>query len=624
MMLKPFIHDPVTSEPELTAYERLLITSGSNPAQVVKRAKEGSTAAFQALAMHCAEVPTIQIPTVINMFCAGLDARNIPHSLLAHQDPTPSALSALSRAVSGFIAIERLTYTNPSQPLFLPQFARKWDGIYQWTVFFNDIYPFLADEDKVLIYDVLGQAITALELYGPTRKVVRDTPGVFALISSIWAKYTPPRKGCVVRCHPSFLSRLLQNLLMVPNDEGLASFVAATGKTPAAIARVALLRLRAVARDPSSSIGEFSAHMDMLMWLAHGRKGILREAVVQEDGGAILTKSLLALMNRPDLGTKDVATAISLNFCVMKWYLKTRSSVHAMRCAIRSGLFVAYAKLTPVFKDYHMFHQQNILAVMKEALSHHLVYSSVVNQAIESAGDFIAGRPWEAVAEPQLKFALLCVSRLVSVRGMFMREWDAMKHMAHCNSCEARFLKVDLKACGQCHAVLYCSKACQAAAWVTHKKTCALRRRIASRELGGPSKADWIYLRQLALYDARGAQGRLHPVAAEDLPGVPLSDIGISLDYRTDFPTVKLFQLGPAATCLRDDGPDSDNMVLANNLMEQARTRAAGCTLVMTETALGNGKRLGIVLVSPSIWDTEDMEYSEFRVVDAAWMEDGV
>ncbi|KAI0047585.1 hypothetical protein FA95DRAFT_1558902 [Auriscalpium vulgare] len=613
-MLKSFIYDPASSRgPELVRWERL---ARSNPALVVKRAQEGSSVAFQTLAMHCADLPAIQQRTVIKMSCAGLDASTIPRSLLTHQEPTPSALSALSCAVSGLLTIEALTFGKASDSLIMPRIASRWHGIYQWTAFIDEIYPILADEDKPHVYDILGQAISVMERHELTGKVVRDTPGVFGLIASIWAKYKPQPKGGAIYSPPGFLPRLLMNLLRTPNEEDLARFVAATGKTPA-VARLALLRLRAVTRDPTSPLNKFSTHTDMLMWLSHGgQRATLRKAVVREDGVAVLTKSILALVDRRGRDAETQAT-VSLNFCVLTRYFKTRGSVHSVRSAIRNGLLLAYVKLIPAFADYHKFHQQKIIAVLMDIVTPHLSYGSVVEQAVESVGEILAGLPWEDMAESQLKNALLYLSQIIKERGEFMKEWGTIKHTAHCDSCGARLSKEVLKACANCHAVLYCSKSCQAAAWAAHKKTCALRRRIGSQAHDGPSKADWMCLRQLALKSAR--QAMMAQDAPKDRPGVPLSDLGISLDFWTANVSVISIEEVAALPCLRDDG--SDTVALARNVLERARTMRGSSTLLRTDTMLGNDTGIGLLLVCPSIWDGNRMEDSDLRVVDAAWVD---
>ncbi|KAI0042902.1 hypothetical protein FA95DRAFT_1563842 [Auriscalpium vulgare] len=600
-------------DPQIFAADRQL---RRNLGQVFKRARDGSTSALRALALSCEDIPALQTRSAIDMFCAGLDVSNIPHSLLEQEEPNLSALSALSRAVSGLVAISTLDVLFPSteSPLLSP-LADIWDGIFQWTAFIDGLYPVLAEEEKIPLYKIIADAMLALDLYEPIDERIQNTNGLLELVASIWAR--KPSAASVDHCS---VARLL---IGEPDDGAMARFMHAAGITPGSIARLALSRLRA---STSSGPGEGSPHVHMLAWMAHGEVGILRQAVLRQHGAAALTKSLLAFAKRPDICSEDYFSIIEINVDALRLYLTTPN---AMSSALRNGLLQAYTALSHAMKTYDEELQADILSLLKTTLPPTLVYRSVITQMANSMHtlDPSLGRPTDT--NGLLTNALLPAGRLLQERAQFKNNWDAAKHMAFCDSCTTHVDRVTLKTCARCHSPRYCSKACQTRAWPEHKKTCSLRRQMAASLArdGRTSKADRVFIHRLALHDVRKAREELMSRTREDseLYKYPLSKVGVIVAYNKGPPSFLLFHIGE--NDIRSGSHDeSAGLQLTHGVAQEARALTMSTqhgTLIECHTALGMSVMTDTLLVSPSIWNPKHVDDEDwaFRVVDAAWVD---
>ncbi|KII92753.1 hypothetical protein PLICRDRAFT_484067 [Plicaturopsis crispa FD-325 SS-3] len=78
----------------------------------------------------------------------------------------------------------------------------------------------------------------------------------------------------------------------------------------------------------------------------------------------------------------------------------------------------------------------------------------------------------------------LCYTALMSSTSFIGRSYDPQHYRKVCNYCMKEVGRQNLKECGGCHFVKYCSKDCQKLGWKTHKQRCgtgkALREKLAT------------------------------------------------------------------------------------------------------------------------------------------------
>ncbi|KAI0047618.1 hypothetical protein FA95DRAFT_1209424 [Auriscalpium vulgare] len=609
-MLDTILLDPL-SDPEFLEIERTL---RRNPAQVLQRAKDGSVLAVQAISLSSYQMRTRE---VFDIFCSHVAASKIPRPF---EDPSPSDISSIGCAFWSFSAISALTdvLDMPSKRPLIAQIAAAWDGIYQWTAFFDELSPRLTPKQQKCVSLTIAPTVFIILHNQPSRERVLQTPGILELAASLWVKepkITSPEDTI------GQSTGLVWLTLTKADDATLARFVDAAGGLPARVARAALSHLRAVLKDPEGPIVTVRPHLQVLLKLVGGTSSTLRSAIVNQCGVAVVTQAVVVLASRRDHArSNETRQLVHMAFHILSVITVTGNSVRWLCSALDEGLLRAYAALLPEFNHYDTPKLRQITYLL-DLLPAYLVYKGVVTAVVRSLHALNMDVASKRIKGNALKKAWLRLESRAKAHAVIKDRWDAEK-FTYCHNCWDT--TTTLKQCARCKQSLYCSKSCQTARWTEHKTICSIRSQLSLRA-NFPTKGDCVFLQRLALHDARQELATLCSEVAEGFPSTLLSKIGIVINYNLASPSPYLSvfsvenynvleEIVPTEDRVAEDGMDG--------IVEFARATEESVTLFKCVTTLGEKAIISLVLVAPSIWNApEDLGELDFEVLDSEMAE---
>ncbi|KAI0047617.1 hypothetical protein FA95DRAFT_1662553 [Auriscalpium vulgare] len=611
-MLKDFLVPPFDPR-----YQEIEQTLSTDPDQVIQRAKGGEVLALQVLTISCERYQALQTLEILDVFCDHLAASRIPHPLPL--DLPPAALTALGCNFWSFLALKALTDKDKislsNAARFTARIAEDWENICQWAIFWDTFSSRLSAHEQASLYHLIIEAVCIVVYHEPTRARVLKTDGFLELITSLWMKSPTGTAGTISPAVGTDRSAGLLWIILVhvPKDDRALSMdrlIKAAGGFPPRIARLALSRLHAVAKELDGGPAQaYMIHLSVLDIFTKDTARLLRVALVQQCGVSVLTRGIVALANRRDHEQRTTRDVLLLSLKVLLRLINTGDSVRWMACAVREGLIRAYGDLSPVFKRYEAEQQRTALQLLRDILPMYLVYPRIID-AVDGNLRGLTNKP-----APKNKGSLLkawtVLERRARLSARLKDKWDDVKNMAYCSNCTKYVDKSFLKTCARCRDVYYCSTACQITAWEVHKKMCSL----LLRDL--PSRNDRNFLNWIALQNARRESADLQTQAAELYPNTALSDIGVVF-YCTDAsPNLSVLHLGN----YKMPSMGRAEVTLAESIVQRARATPGGATLIASRTKLGKREMLSLMLVTPSIWD-ESGEANQ-RILDSMMMEAG-
>ncbi|KAI0047589.1 hypothetical protein FA95DRAFT_1206669 [Auriscalpium vulgare] len=610
-MIEALLCDP-GSNPEFLEIENTL---RRNPAQVIRRAKDGSVVALQAIAQSCRDMRTLQTRAVVDVFCSHVSASKIPRPFF---ESSPSALSALGCAFWSFTAMNELTDmpdVSTSKTRCTAQIAEAWDGIYHWTAFFDELSPQLPRKEQKTIHLLISNTVFIVTQHLPARPRVLQTPGILELAASLWVKEPKYTSALESIGQPTSLVVLV---LKSADDAMLDRFVDAAGGLRARVARAALSHLHGVLKEegPEGPLWPIVPHLHVLRCLTSGESDSLRSEMLKQRGVPMVTQALVALATRGSHELSDTRGPIQLALQLLALLIMTGDGVRWLCSALHEGLLRAYAEILQATKHYDAAQLQQMAELLTEVLRY-LVYKPVVKAVAQSLHeiDMDIGVALRRVKGSVLKEAWLSMESRSKTQARLKDEWDADKR-GYCDKCRRCADRTAFKQCARCKDALYCSEVCQTADWHIHKTLCSIRTQLSLRA-NLPTKGTHLFLQRLALHDARQNLAVLRSEAREDYPSASLHEIGVALEYNLPTPRRSVFLLDDyyvseyiAST---EEGVAEARM---ESIIHVARTTTQSMTLIECTTVLGHKLILTLVLVYPSIWDARgDLGDLDYRVV---------
>ncbi|KII89072.1 hypothetical protein PLICRDRAFT_595097 [Plicaturopsis crispa FD-325 SS-3] len=366
----------------------------------------------------------------------------------------------------------------------------------------------------------------------PFIQVLRDTPGVLALLTKLWVdspNNVDPRESDGFFALP--LGRLLPDL-HTPNgttNDIFSQVVNAVDGDVDLVVRTALDALRSP--DTGTRLGNTSLAANLTLvhnLLGNPLPSPFRSAFISQ--GAI--RQLIALLSWfiSEPSRWHLTLLVELCFInltgVMQSFGDPSWVVHALECGLltvvlRSGPCLAQAAQK---QRNHPLVRQGI-SLFDTFLSPYLVFRKVLRASRKALGRIehrklgtsaAAGPLWD----PWRKFRFLAVQRL-----RMLDEWE-LKSSIHgtlaCSrfECGERHEPGEMKACANCMHLLYCSHACQRLDWLNHKQFC----RAGQPELSGwDNRVDRAFIMFVAQHDIN--------LRYQDTSRVSYNDLVTQVDY---------------------------------------------------------------------------------------------
>ncbi|KAI0047584.1 hypothetical protein FA95DRAFT_1207281 [Auriscalpium vulgare] len=608
-MLEPLAHQATSPEGESEIQRNLR----KHPADVIKRAKAGSVVAVRAISQTCRSMRTLQTREVVDIMCSHVSISKIPHPF---DNSSPTSFSALSCALWSFSAMHELTDVSPESTLssvkaarFTEQIAGSWDGIYHWAAFFNELYPRISPEEQRDVHQIITRTLFYFGRHASSQRALADLPATIELTASYWeildliASYwiKEPRYSATGQSH-SYASALAGLLLSEGDATHIQRFVDAAGGSPSCIARVALSHLHAALKKPDATSWTLNVHLQLLYLLACD--DALRSAIVEQCGVSVVTRAIVTLVKTRDHAIEETRSFLDLAFMLLARIVVTGTGIRWVQIAMHEGILHAYSSLFPALKYYDRDEMRPITHLISRVLPAYLVYRLPLKAtvaALHAQNTVITSK----VGESAVGGAWLRMVKLAKIHADLKD--SAMRTIcSHCHM--ASVDKTAFKRCARCKSVAYCSESCQAAGWDTHKVDCSVSQLYLIRD-DLPTRRDRTFLERIALHDVCNRSAHLRSLTAKRYPGVPLSRVVITLDYR-HLPSLDTYVID-ASNIGNRIAPTEDPKM--KELMESiARRSGQGTTLIECVTKLGERTLISLALVTPSIWDPSSDHLTEF------------
>ncbi|KAI0064969.1 hypothetical protein BV25DRAFT_1914117 [Artomyces pyxidatus] len=594
-------------------FARASRTLQNNPAQTIRNAREGSLVEIKIIANCIQSMRELQTPEVVEMFCSHLDISKTPDHRISAPPKSPAAYAA-ERAISSLLGLGNFgPLLSPYNRALLAPISRTWPGIFKWMVFFDKVNRQPGMGDRQTLQNT--QQIVAYALYSITQdddiqNVITNTPGIIPLATSLWKEESPGGPGSLLPIPVG--SAAFHHVLFSATDAILDEVVKYGGAGKARnVADLAISRLLAAIRKPSTSAPTLHAYVDILVSMSRGSKHPLRRAILRQGGIATVTKALLKVsaMNMYDDDVRDTAIAC---FGFISNLIEAGSGLPYVRQAIQEGLLQGFVAISPAFRRFDPEARGFALELIESVIPRYLVYRSVIvavhaaTQTLESADSLTK------IERSPVKDAWKSMEHLARERALIKYRSDIIKkEQGYCDNCHKAGPRDSLKKCSGCQVTYYCSKECQVAGWKKiHKGECVLKdqERLALKN-EVINKDDRFFHHHLTIRESLRNRPRLRAMAAGKFPDLPLSEIGVSVDYTKVPHTFDVFVL-KNHDISKDIRPSETRTQEARSegIIEKARMSEGRHTLIESMVSLGESTTMVMTLTASSLWEGEDNE----------------
>ncbi|TFY52004.1 hypothetical protein EVG20_g10745 [Dentipellis fragilis] len=525
-------------------------------AKVIGAAREGDLISLKFIATFVLDIPDLQTEEVLEILLSHLSE---PKAIQMSRTSTPCTLARVlaKRAHTAMSALGQFgAFLGPTAKVNLLCLAKGWTGVLRWMSFFYEKHkklPVRADrtEQRENSLHMVAYALYAITQDSSTVKsTIPATPGVVALATRLWLSGDPglsdnPPYFPVPACTAA-LCHVLETVGVTMLDE-VISMAGGAGT----IAETALGRLRSTLEFSTLNPQYVEIHIRLLFSLTAEREetSTVRHALIEKGCIKFLIRVLLRLSTMP-LQLDTVMAVSGALICVAN-LIEAGDAVTDLRLAVQEGMLQAFANLSPSFPRLHETPYGVIFTMVSRMVPKYLIYRSVL-LVVQSAMSRMTQEDRAKVAASPMRDSWDFMDRLVAERlevnemvsggtrvpANVVVHCDYVRarlslpcHLVHVNAVvHERALKSAFKTCSQCHAVYYCSKECQVAGWrKSHKTECQSNK----QELTGKimQRKDRLFLSHLLDHGLCRNQPHLRRLAAQNFPGMPLANIGVTVDY---------------------------------------------------------------------------------------------
>ncbi|KAF7297449.1 hypothetical protein MIND_00978600 [Mycena indigotica] len=234
----------------------------------------------------------------------------------------------------------------------------------------------------------------------------------------------------------------------------------------------------------------------------------------------------------------ELAHVVSMSFGYISSSMRATNGYGWIRHCLRAGILVSILECSKFYTERSADHIEPVSIVL-EAITVFLTYRSVVRQAKKSIQEVAARFD---VRNPPLDGKLRSewaeLIRILDERVVLKENHD-LNNRNHCQAIRCTTVRPDLRACGSCRVVKYCSKRCQEEHWAKHKHHCADMFRL--HDLGAERMTHQIacnedrrFFEQVANHDLRAIRQNLIHQRARLLAHIPRNQrlpCFVKLDY---------------------------------------------------------------------------------------------
>ncbi|KAI0049148.1 hypothetical protein FA95DRAFT_1538803 [Auriscalpium vulgare] len=574
----------------------------TKPAQAFRDAKNGSIWEIKVIANSIQAMPQLQTPEVIEMLCSHLDASKAPDPRVSAAARSPAAERAFS-SLLGLGNFGRLL--TPYATSLLAPIKKSWPGIFKWMVFFHEVYSNPNAQGPKNAMEIIAYALYSITHEDAFQDRVTNTPGAIALAASLWMKEDARSETPLLPIPVA--SSMLHHILFCATDANLDEFVKSAGGKTSTIADLCLSRLRSTIAKPLVSGLQVRSYVDVMVALSRGRKHALRRAILHKGGIGVVTKALLKL-SVLSLSDEDVRDAVIACFGFISNLIESGDGIHWVRQAVQEGLLLAFVNISPSFKSLDTEARSFTLALVSNVLPRYLVYRSVI-MAVSAAMEKVdTPENRVKIERSPVKDSMYSTKLLADERKKIQFQSDVMKkELAYCDHCQKYAPKDTLKKCGGCQVTLYCSKECQTQGWKKiHRSECKLKdeERIEVLQQDAFSKDDRVFLHNLAIYVARKNLLTLRRLAKRSYADIPLSKLGVRIDFTKVPPTYEVFLLS-ARDISKEAKPNWTPTLVARSesILEKAINSEGRNSLIESVVSVGEGTTIVVSLTARCLWD---------------------
>ncbi|THH07736.1 hypothetical protein EW145_g3183 [Phellinidium pouzarii] len=227
-------------------------------------------------------------------------------------------------------------------------------------------------------------------------------------------------------------------------------------------------------------------------------------------------------------------------------FMRQRLSIPQILQALKTGLLQAIVDGGQIIPKLSEGLNVNILETVKEDLSLGLVFHSVLSVSLKAMRKIRPDEIQEKITRGLLKKEWDAFSEILVERAVLKKLYRIgllRGNRLKCEECSKKFRRYDMKRCEGCMLYLYCSKECQKRSWKSgHRHQCSKKaKEVRELQDGVQNSDEHAFLHLLAITDVRRHLVQLEKNAERQFPDTPFSDLGVTIDYQSNPPTLSLF-----------------------------------------------------------------------------------
>ncbi|KAJ7608002.1 hypothetical protein DFH06DRAFT_1249139 [Mycena polygramma] len=461
--------------------------------RLASAAVNGTVLNLQEFLGLCVTAPYSQPKLFLPVFFANLDPARIP---------SLAQLDSISRGIDSPIALALLSLRaliTGRESFELPAEASLdvWPRVWKWMHFldtYRDLFPESADKET---YSLYLTTILDLQKHQETKDLIDATPGVRVVVARAWAFFVG-LDACVGEAGFHDVCLYLLNDLKPSNPANIAELIEGVSGTVADLASVIVRHMNHIIASSKIAVFYFEGIIGILDKM--DTNSSLKKALLS----AGIVKALMHMINfLAGTRTPDPAGVLNDCFTILSRIFTTYPAPMCIPAALRAGILNIICVCTVAHPTLREHMQHLVQQILPPALIYHSVVARV-EDAIYDAG--------EAAMDPRFKASSIFQDwakfvQLTKERVRFARAYDAGEYPSRtaCNSstCTNVQERRDMKRCGSCRRLYYCSAECQSLHWEQggHRMVC---RRLKALRISDPeplSTRDRSFMRALARHD---------------------------------------------------------------------------------------------------------------------------
>ncbi|KAJ7620750.1 hypothetical protein DFH06DRAFT_1233665 [Mycena polygramma] len=491
---------------------------------IANAAADGSLNGLVEFVRLCKGLPQFQ-PILLPALFANLDPARIP------SDSMLGGSLATSRIRSAFLSLDALV--NGRETFNLPNVAYPdvWSRAWRWILFMDthsDLLPAVIDQN---VYGLYMASILVLQAPQETEDLLDTTRGVRVVVAHAWRVFLN-LDTCLGEEGFSDVCRYMLLHLKTSDPEHLAEVIEGVGGTMEDLALTIVQHIRVMV---ASNFASATLGLRALITLLNETNGHapLKELLLS----AGIIKPLVSLICiLAGTAGDDAATILRGCLGIMARISAAFEPPKCLPDALRSGLLRGICVSVATHPSQHDILRSIVQKVLPPTMIYHSVLSCM-HAAVIDVGE------WGTTA--RFKNSGLykdweMLMRLVKQRLLVAAKYDAGDYPSRmaCNNTECTEIRDrrEMKRCGACHRLNYCSVKCQSVHWNLgrHRDVCPSLRASRLREPEMMSRArDRAFMRALAHQDFRSCQQTALVRQLEFLRDCPRESYWLLFDYTT-------------------------------------------------------------------------------------------